>query len=68
MILVLSYLGDQVLYWSFDTLDNLITMVRLQQVDFDPRVLGKVDIQYIDFQFMYLNIWVHMCRNINTRS
>ena len=68
MIVILFYLGDQVLYWSFDTLDNLIAMVRSQQVDFDPRVLGKVDIQYIDFQFMYLNIWVHMCRNINTRS
>ena len=38
MIFAISHLGDHVLYWNFDTLDNLTTMERSEQVNYDPRV------------------------------
>ena len=33
--------GDHVLYWSFDTLDNLTTLERLKPENFDPRVQDR---------------------------
>ena len=41
-IFIVSHLGNQSLYWSFDTLDNLSTYKGQEQVNFDPRVLGQV--------------------------
>ena len=51
-IFVFYHSGNQTLYWSFDTLDNLTTMERSQQINFDPLVPGKVDMQ----NFFYVSI------------
>ena len=40
--IVIFHLGNHVLYWSFDTLDNFTTNERTEQVNFDPRVTGQV--------------------------
>ena len=55
LIFVVSDLGDKVLYYSFDTLDNLITMEGMQQANFDPRVedrTGQVDAR----SFIYIPV------------
>ena len=41
LIFAISYLGEHVLYWSFDTLDNLTIMEGSEQVNFDPRVKNR---------------------------
>ena len=39
-----SFSADPVLYWSFETVDNLFVMEGNTQIDFDPRVVGKVEV------------------------
>ena len=40
--IVLLFLGKHVLYWSFDTLDNVILMQGNEQMDYDALVDGQV--------------------------
>ena len=35
--------GKHVLYWNFDTLDNLVLMQGNKQMDFDALVPGQVE-------------------------
>ena len=56
MIFVDHHLGDKVLYYSFDTLDNLIIMEGMKQVNFDPRVedrTGQVDVRLFIYILVY---------------
>ena len=40
--IVLLFLGKHVLYWSFDTLENVILMQGNEQMDYDALVDGQV--------------------------
>ena len=54
-MLHILFLGKHILYWNFDTLDNLVLMQGNQQMDFDALVPRQVFPCVLGPQILILN-------------